>query len=109
MARPTKSETEKRIKRVEVAFTEAENNRLKEHAGNRNLASIIRQLIRYRQSPTNLGEQERKALFQLAGMARNLNQLAAQANAQGYAAVATRSDELANQLREIINSYDRKS
>lgn len=109
MGRPPKSETDKRTKRVEVAFTEVEYNQLKAYAGNRNLAGIIRQLIRYRQPATGLGEEERKALFQLAGMARNLNQLAAQANAQGYAAVATRADELANELRQIISRYDRKS
>jgi hypothetical protein len=125
--RPAKSDTERRDKRISFAVTEAEYKQLQELAGHgervirnnparamptrkRSIANIIREMLkgRYRKPSTTQNE-ELKALTQLAGMARNLNQLAAQANAQGYGAVATRSDQLATEIREIISRYDRKS
>lgn len=125
MARPPKSDTERRSRRISFAVTETEYKAFQELAGHgqrvtrpdskkpmptrqRSIAGIIRKLLQGR-SHQPIGTEERKALFQLAGMARNLNQLAAQANAQGYAAVATRADELANEFRNIISHYDRKS
>lgn len=109
MARPTKATDEKRTKNVNVAFTETEFKQLQEQAGARSIAGLIRQQLTGAKQAAPLGEAERIALYQLAGMARNLNQLAAQANAQGYGAVANRINELADKIRNIIDGYDRKS
>jgi len=126
MPRPKKEDTDKRSRNVNVALTEVEYSYLQRQAGHgerverpdskkpmptrqRSIAGIIRQLLFSDPQPgySVPDADERKALFQLAGMARNLNQLAAQANAQGYAAVATRTDELSSQLRQLISRYDR--
>jgi hypothetical protein len=127
MARPAKSPAEKRAKRISFAVNETEYKYFQELAGHgervvradskkpmptrkRSIAGIIRQLLKGNKTqPTETGEAERKALFQIAGMARNLNQIAAQANAQGFAAVAMRTNELADQLRNLMSVYDRKS
>lgn len=109
MARPPKPPDQKRIKTVNVAFTESEYNDLQQQAGTKSIADLIRQLLKGKQQAAPVSDDERKALFQIAGMARNLNQLAAQANAQGYGAVATRTNILADQLRELRTIYDRKS
>ena len=125
--RPPKTETEKRSKRISFAVNETEYAYFQQLAGHgervvraeskkpmptrkRSIAGIIRQLLKGGNAPpTETGEAERRALFQIAGMARNLNQLATQANAQGFASVASRSNDLADQLREIISRYDRQS
>lgn len=128
MARPKKNAEELRTKSVNVSLTVAEYEYLKKLAGHgesvvrdtskrpmptraRSIAGIIQGLLF--DSPSRAGglsDEDRKALFQLAGMARNLNQLAAQANAQGYVSVALSTDRLAGDIRELINSlrhYDR--
>lgn len=127
MARPRKDPTEMRTKSVNVALTPAEYSQLQQLAGHGNrvirpdskrpmptrqssMADIIRNLLF---APTakrsnTLGDDERKALPQLAGMARNLNQLAARANAQDYSVVSIRLNKLADDIRTIIDSYDRK-
>ena len=123
--RPPKAENEKRSKRISFAVNETEYAYFQQLAGHgervvraeskkpmptrkRSIAGIIRQLLEGANAPpTETGEAERKALFQIAGMARNLNQLATQANAQGFASVASRSNDLADQLRALISRYDR--
>ena len=127
MARPTKAGTDKRTRSVNVALTEAEYAQFQALAGHgervvradskkpmptrqRSIAGLIRQLLAAgKTGAAAVSDEERKALFLLAGMARELTQLAAQANAQGFAAVAQRTDELARQLRTLMSVYDRQS
>lgn len=127
MARPPKAPSEKRTKSVNIALTQAEYEQFQKLAGHgkpvvkadskkpmptrqRSIAGIIRQLLKGdKNQSTQTGEAERKALFQIAGMARNLNQIATQANAQGYTSVAKRTNELADQLRNLMSVYDRQS
>lgn len=133
MGRPTKTASERRTRSVTVGLTETEYQHLQTLAGHgervvkdnskrpmptrqRSIAGIIRQaLLRAGNGPTATNEteraadvEERKALTQIAGMARNLNQLATRANAQGYEQAARQADALADKLRELINRYDRK-
>lgn len=118
--RPPKAAAEKRTKRVSFAVTEEEYIAFQTLAGHgervvredskkpmptrkRSIAGIIRKSLLSKGGVQSITDAERKALAQMAGMARNLNQLATQANAQGYASAAYRDNEIADQLREIIN------
>lgn len=54
-----------------------------------------------------LSEEERKQLRSLAGMAANLNQLVKLANAQGYAAHATKLMDSVEQIRELVKAFSK--
>jgi hypothetical protein len=54
-----------------------------------------------------LSEKERKELRDLTGMAANLNQAAKLANRDGYAAHATELGNLAKEIREQVNAFNK--
>jgi hypothetical protein len=125
--RPRKQAEELRIHTITISVTEAEYRTLKEQAGHveppaskkgsrpmptraRSIAGMVRDRL-FKSEGTGRGQgptiAEQQALLAVAGEARNINQLAKLAHAQGFETQAQLCEIALRKLYQLLDRYDR--
>jgi predicted DNA binding CopG/RHH family protein len=111
--RPAKNNIEKKQQVVSTKLTRPYFYAIQKRAEEAgiSMSEYVRQAVVYGQIVPRISRQDADTLRKLAGEANNINQIARQANASGFACVAVELPALKNQITEIINqlSYDWKN
>lgn len=102
--RPSAPPASRRDYRVQVYFNSDEHSRLMylHRTTGEPLSHIIHRLAVSGSITLPITQEEAALLRKLSGMANNLNQLAHQANAAGYARAAARDETLAQDISSIL-------
>ena len=103
--RPAKKRTDKQKKVVSTKLTELQYYAIRKRAGEAGLriSEYVRQAVVSAEVIPRLNRQDADTIRKLAGEANNINQLAHQANAGGFALVAVELLKLKDRIVEIIN------
>ena len=103
--RPAKSSIEKKQQVVSTKLTRPYFYAIQKRAEDAgiSLSEYVRQAVICGQIVPRINSRDADTLRKLAGEANNLNQLARQANASGFARVAAELLTLKNKITEIIN------
>ena len=105
MSRPAKNSIEKKQRTVSTKLTQPYFYAIQKRSDDAgiSLSEYVRQAVVNGQITPRMNRQDADILRKLAGEANNLNQLARQANASGFARVATELLTLKTQITGIIN------